>query len=111
MKSILYSRKLLATVLVGLLVTSVYISYQFTIETILVGTVVMVLILSYVWLYASRHVNVKDSVSVVTATLLFLMIGSTIGSVLGGSIGSLLYTLSLFIVSLGLVYALTRYVL
>ena len=111
MNSILYSRKLLAIVLIGLLATGIYISYQFTIESVLVGTAVVVLILSYVWLYTSRHVNVKDSVSVVTVTLLFLMIGSTIGSILGGSVGSLLYTLSLFIVFLGLVYALTRYVL
>ncbi len=111
MASILYSRKPLIIVFIGLLISTAYMTYYFTTEAIIWGTVASVALLLYIWAYTSKHVDLRDSISAIVLASIFLVVGGVIGVILHGSIGAVFYTLGLLVLSLGIVYSLTKYLL
>ncbi len=108
----LYSRKLLILVLLGIYATSFYIVYNFDFTTIVYGTVILVTLLAYIGVYAVKHIDVRDSVSALVFSAIFLVLGLLSGLVFSSNVlGAVLYILSFIIAFIGLIYAVTKYVL
>lgn len=108
---ILYSRRIMITVFLALLAATLYATYLFTTTSIVIGTIIDILALLYIWAYATLHISRHESAAAVVLSTIFMVLGGVIGAVLSGNIGAVFYVVSLTILSLGIASVITKYVI
>ncbi len=100
-------------VFIALFIASGYIVYNYSFESIIYGTIAIILLFSYIGLYSVKHINPRDSASALVIGILFILAGLIAGLILGGrdSIGAIYYALSMIIVLITMAYAVSKYIL
>ncbi len=112
MARIVYSRKLLFLVLLVIYVIATYIVKDYGFETVVYGTVALVIVLSYIAYFATRpYLSRSDSIAAITLSIVAVLLGYLTGLLLQPEkyLAASLYVLSATIVYVSMVYALARY--
>ena len=110
LEKLLYSRKFLALTLFILYVTMAYITADFTFTSIAYGTLVVVIVLSYLAYYAKAHYSGREALALTLFTILSMILGTLTGNAIIGfeNIGSIMYATTLTIASFLLILALGK---
>ncbi len=107
---LVYSGKFLTLLLLVLFVDTAYMVYTISRDTVIYGTVVIVVVLGYLIYYARRHKSVKEVLTIGVLASLSMIIGGIIGLLLLGGKGlfASAYVFSLTLALLLLLYSASR---
>ncbi|OYT38620.1 MAG: hypothetical protein B6U89_05540 [Desulfurococcales archaeon ex4484_58] len=94
---LLYSRKFLGLILFILYIVFTYITWSFSQESIIYGTLTALIILLYLAYYAHLHRSAKEVLALTTFISIAVILGSLTGTLINGftNIGALMYALTL----------------
>ncbi len=112
MARIVYSRKPLFLTLFIAYIISSYIIACFSFNTILYGTIALLIALSYIIYFSTRpYLSRTDSIAAITLTVAVLILGYITGLLLNtvNRLAASLYVLSSIIVYIAIIYGVTRY--
>ncbi len=114
MPRIVYSKKIFGIVFFLMYIAAGYITYGFSYENILYGTVALAILLGYIAYFSTRpYIGISDAVAAIVLSSTAILLGLVTGIVLGGTntLAAGLYTFTTTVLLLGIVYSISKYLL